>query len=35
MNILYIIVGVIVALAALGIIVTLPSIMRYIKINKM
>jgi uncharacterized membrane protein YbaN (DUF454 family) len=35
MNIFYIIVGVIVALAVLGIILTLPSLLRYIKINKM
>jgi len=35
MNILYIIVGVIVALALLGIILTLPSLLRYIKISKM
>lgn len=35
MNIFYIIIGVIVALAALGIILTLPSLLRYIKINKM
>ncbi len=35
MNIFYIIVGVSVALAVLGIILTLPSLLRYIKINKM
>ena len=35
MNIFYIIVGIIVALAVLGIILTLPSLLRYIKINKM
>ncbi len=35
MNIFYIIVGVIVALAVLGFILTLPSLLRYIKISKM
>jgi len=35
MNIFYIIIGVIVALAVLGIILTLPSLLRYIKISKM
>ncbi len=35
MNILYIIGGVIVALVALGIVLTLPSLLRYIKISKM
>ena len=35
MTIFYIIGGIIVALIALGIIFSLPSLMRYIKINKM
>ena len=35
MNIFYIIIGVIVALVVLGIILTLPSLLRYIKISKM
>ena len=35
MNVFYIIVGVIVALAAVGIILTLPSLLRYIKMNRM
>ncbi len=35
MNIFYIIVGVIVALAVLGFIFGLPSLLRYIKISKM
>ncbi len=35
MNIFYIIIGVIVALAVLGIIFCLPSLLRYIKISKM
>ncbi len=35
MNIFYIIIGVIVALAVIGIILTLPSLLRYIKIGKM
>jgi len=35
MNIFYIVIGVIVALAAVGIILSLPSLRRYIKINKM
>ena len=35
MNIFYIIVGVIVALVVIGIILSLPSLLRYIKINKM
>jgi len=35
MNIFYIIIGVIVALAAIGIILSLPSLLRYIKIYRM
>ena len=35
MNIFYIIIGVIVAFAVLGIIFGLPSLLRYIKISKM
>jgi len=35
MNILYIIIGVIVALVAIGIILTLPGLLRYLKISKM
>lgn len=35
MNIFYIIISVIVALAVIGIILTLPSLLRYIKISKM
>lgn len=35
MNIFYIIVGIIVALAVIGIILSLPSLLRYIKISKM
>ena len=35
MNIFYIVIGVIVALVVLGIILTLPSLLRYIKISKM
>jgi len=35
MNILYIIGGVIVALVVIGLILGLPSLLRYIKINKM
>jgi len=35
MNIFYIIIGVIVALVVIGIVLTLPSLLRYIKINKM
>jgi len=35
MNVFYIVVGVIVALVAIGIILTLPSLLRYIKISKM
>lgn len=35
MNVFYIIIGVIVALVVIGIILTLPSLLRYIKISKM
>ena len=35
MNIFYIIVGVVVALAMIGIILSLPILLRYIKISKM
>ncbi len=35
MNIYYIVIGVIVALVVLGIVLTLPSLLRYIKISKM
>ena len=35
MNIFYIIGGAIVALAVIGIILSLPSLLRYIKISKM
>ncbi len=35
MNIFYIVIGVIVALVVIGIILSLPSLLRYIKINKM
>ncbi len=35
MNIFYIIVGVIVALIVIALILTLPSLLRYIKISKM
>jgi hypothetical protein len=35
MNIFYIVIGVIVALVAVGIILSLPSLLRYFKISKM
>ncbi len=35
MNIFYIGIGVIVALVAIGIILSLPSLLRYFRINKM
>jgi len=35
MNIFYISIGVIAALVVIGIILSLPSLLRYIKINKM
>jgi hypothetical protein len=35
MNIFYIGIGLIAALVAIGIILSLPSLLRYIKINKM